>query len=139
VGLAIGRIACFITGCCYGAPTTSPLGMEYRNFALPARPIGVPLHPVQLYEAAGLILIAAMLTVAWRGHPPRQRGRIFLCFLLAYGVLRFLLELLRADPRGRLFGLPTSQFLSVVVIVFAAAALALRSARPPIPAADRQR
>jgi len=115
-GLAIGRLGCFSVGCCYGRPTMSVFGIEYRNFAVAARPIGVALHPTQLYDGLGLALLGVVLLLTAR-HLRQSvgRGGVFLAFVAAYATLRFGVEFLRADPRGTIAGLPTSQALSLVI------------------------
>src|SRR5580693_2363108 len=55
VGHAIGRMGCFFAGCCYGKPTTEPWGVIFTNptaAQLAGTPLGVHLHPTQLYEAS---------------------------------------------------------------------------------------
>jgi len=97
IGHAIGRVGCFITGCC----------------------AGVPPHPVQLYEAAGLALIAwscrATLRRVEAGQVPQ--GSAFWLYLLFYGALRVALDPLRADGRPeRFLGLSPQQGLALAVI-----------------------
>ena len=131
----IGRIGCFLSGCCYGAPTGSPLSVTFtdpfcaRTFGTP---LGQPLHPVQLYEAgAELLLGGAMLILV------RRRtfvGQIVPAWLIFYGPVRFTLEFLRSDFRGQWLGgvLSTSQILAVVAFVGAAVVWVLRRGiRPP--------
>jgi len=90
-----GRIGCFLAGCCYGKPTTSMLGVIFTDPACHAEPKGEPIHPVQLYEA-GYILLVLVLLVYMR---PKRKfyGQLFLLYLLAYALGRFLLEFFRAD------------------------------------------
>ncbi len=124
IGVAVGRIGCFVAGCCWGCETTSHLGIAYHNFAQAVRPIGVPMHPTQLYECAGLVAIAIGVWRWQRARAP-QPGAVFAVTAVAYAVLRFGIELLRADPRGAIAGLPTSQTLSIVVACAALAWLAV--------------
>lgn len=78
----IGRIGCFVHGCCGGRPTTSPLAIDGR-------------HPTQLYEAAlDLLLAGALWTVRER---PRPAGHLFRAALVGYAMIRFGLEFLRND------------------------------------------
>jgi phosphatidylglycerol:prolipoprotein diacylglycerol transferase len=111
LGHAIGRVGCFFRGCCHG----------------------VPPHPVQLYEAAGLLLIAC----ACRGALARveagasARGAAFRLYLLLYGALRLVLDPLRADGRPeRLLGLSHQQGLALLLIGLALAWPRLSSAAP---------
>ena len=100
LGHALGRIGCFLAGCCWGIPAPEPWGI-----ALPqalAAPRGVPLLPVPLYEAAGNALLCAGLLFYRKKKPRRTPGSSTGLYLSAYAVLRFLLEFLRGDEaRGR--------------------------------------
>jgi len=108
----IGRIGCFFAGCCYGMPMDPPWGV-YFNSAM--APHGVALFPVQLLEAAlNIILFCFLYNYAKK---PRKPGRVIGLYLLCYAVERFALEYLRYDEiRGFLFGVSTSQFISLVLI-----------------------
>lgn len=117
VGTAIGRVGCFLNGCCYGTPTNWPTGIEARNFALAPRPIGVPLHPSALYEAGLLMVVGFYLERLSRRAAPENRARIsFLVFVSAYAVLRFAVEFTRADPRGAWGPLSTSQIIALATL-----------------------
>lgn len=122
LGLVLGRFGCFFNGCCYGARTTSWLGVT-----LPGR--FVAQHPTQLYESAAALLLFFILHFAIR---PRKRGHgeVFGWWLVLYGVVRFMLELFRADPRGSLGPFSTSQLLSLPLVA-AGAWLVARSQRSP--------
>lgn len=128
LGLAVGRLGCFFAGCCFGAPTPSALGVVFppgsdasaaqaKAGLLASRSLwSLPVHPTQLYEAAGALVLAA--TVAFVVRPRQRRhGESFLAFCTGYASLRFGLEFLRADERGGAAGLSTSQILSLVLIV----------------------
>jgi phosphatidylglycerol:prolipoprotein diacylglycerol transferase len=86
LGLAIGRVGCFLGGCCYGRPTTLPWGVVFPELGPPAR------HPLQLYSAAGDMLLLCLLPA--RGRVP---GNVARRACLGLGILRFALEFLR-DP-----------------------------------------
>lgn len=108
LGLFFGRLGCFFNGCCYGAHTDA-----WTAITLPGH--AHPVHPAQLYESLGaLALFFALLFVA----TPRKRGHgeVFGWLLALYGVLRFLLELVRADERGSLGPLSTSQLISIPLV-----------------------
>jgi phosphatidylglycerol:prolipoprotein diacylglycerol transferase len=113
LGLFFGRLGCFFTGCCYGAATDTWLGVRFPPTR--SRPGIEPLHPTQLYEALGVLALAAILYLVIR---PRKRGHgeVFGWLLGLYGAMRFALELLRADPRGALGPLSTSQLLSLPLV-----------------------
>jgi phosphatidylglycerol:prolipoprotein diacylglycerol transferase len=92
VGVAIGRVACFIGGCCYGTPTDLPWGVAFtRSGDL------LPRHPTQLYEAAfHLTLAGLMLFFQQRGLFTRQLIKLYILAYLAY---RFSTEIIRPEPR----------------------------------------
>src|SRR4029077_3547831 len=85
-GLGVGRLGCFLAGCCFGRPTTLPWGVIFPALGAPAR------HPVQLYAAAGDLALVAWLTVS---HGPPGTGARRAC--AGFGILRAALELWR-DP-----------------------------------------
>jgi phosphatidylglycerol:prolipoprotein diacylglycerol transferase len=94
VGHAIGRIGCFLVGDDYGRPTDLPWGIAFPK-GLP--PTFVPVHPTQLYEAAGLILIAWAL-IRWR-REQLPDVLVFARYLALAGTLRFLIEFIRVNAR----------------------------------------
>ena len=121
LGHAVGRLGCFAAGCCYGKPTRVPWAVTFtdpQSLAI----LGVPLHPVQLYEAFANLLLFIFLCL----YRPYRRfeGQIFWLYVLVYSVIRFVLEFFRGDLRG--FFIPsylsTSQGFSMV---FAAASLVM--------------
>ncbi|MEJ2110413.1 MAG: prolipoprotein diacylglyceryl transferase, partial [Acidobacteriota bacterium] len=119
-GQAIGRIGCFMAGCCYGCPTSLPWGVTFHDPAaeeLVGTPLGIRLHPVQLYESLScLILFLYLQRLLKRKH---FDGQVILTYAIAYAGIRFLLEFTRGDTvRGFLLGglLSTSQFVALVVL-----------------------
>lgn len=92
IGHAIGRIGCFLVGDDYGRPTDLPWGVAFPE-GLP--PTTVPVHPTQLYEAAGLVVIAG-LVVRWR-RAGAADAIVFGRYLLSAGALRFVVELVRVN------------------------------------------
>jgi phosphatidylglycerol:prolipoprotein diacylglycerol transferase len=117
LGHIVGRFGCLLAGCCYGRATDLPWGITFTDPAAAANvgtPLGIPLHPTQLYEAgAELVILVALLATERRGRP--FPGRTFWSYLLLYAVSRFVIEFFRGDERGMLFGLSTSQAVSVVL------------------------
>jgi phosphatidylglycerol:prolipoprotein diacylglycerol transferase len=133
LGHAIGRIGCLLAGCCYGRVTDVPWAVTFHSPAAAANvgtPLGVPLHPTQLYETgAELVILAFLLSTEKRGRA--FAGRTFWLYLLLYGVTRFAIEFFRGDPRGLVFGaLTTSQFISVVLVPLSLAMLVWLSRQP---------
>lgn len=98
---AIGRVGCFLAGCCYGKATSGACAVRFHD-ATPGG--GIFRHPTQLYEAAAELLIFGALLV----HASRRRrsGSTFLLYVALYAVARFVVELFRGDAdRGYLFEL----------------------------------
>jgi len=117
LGLFFGRIGCFLAGCCYGKETSLPWGVVFKNPESLAL-LNVPLHPTQLYDAANGLAIFLFLN--WMEKRKTFDGQIFWLFLLLYSITRFLIEMVRGDPRGFLFGelLSTSQAVGVMLAIF---------------------
>lgn len=118
LGYMVGRLGCLLAGCCYGRPAEVAWAITFTDPAAAANvgtPLGVPLHPTQIYESlAGLAILLVLLGTERRGR--QFAGRTFWTFVLLYAVLRFGLEFFRGDPRGEVFAsLSTSQFISLVL------------------------
>lgn len=111
---AFGRIGCFLAGCCYGRETSSPIGIVFPNIPLSLAPSAVRLVPTQIYSSIFDFALAAFLL--WYDRKERKRGRIFAMYLILYSIGRFFVEFLRADVRGNVGFLSTSQFISLFVI-----------------------
>ena len=119
LGQAIGRVGCFMAGDDYGSPTNLPWAVTFTHpdaADIGGAPLGVPLHPVQLYESLtclGIVLVLVRLT-----RRKRFDGEIILAYSILYAIARFLLEYVRGDvDRGFVFGgtLSTSQFIAILV------------------------
>lgn len=115
-GHAVGRVGCFLGGCCYGAPFDGPWAVVYSDPLAPAAfEAGIPRHPSPLYEAAGLLVLALAFALA----PPRApgAGRRLALYVGLYAALRFAVELTRGDAiRGvGPHGVSTSMALAVAL------------------------
>jgi phosphatidylglycerol---prolipoprotein diacylglyceryl transferase len=117
---AIGRIGCFLGGCCWGSASDLPWAVTYTDPAahrLNGTPLGVPLHPTVLYES-GLEMVNFLVALAlWNKRVPGWT--IVAAWMGLYGTERFLLEFLRSDPRGTYGLLSTSQWASLGMLSFA--------------------
>ncbi len=118
LGHFFGRLGCFFAGCCYGSASHLPWAVKYGN-PLCFAPLGVPLHPVQLYEAfANLAVFFVLDRYNRRDHP---EGRAFALYLFLYGAIRFAAEFLRGDERGGFAaGMSPGQLISLAAIPVAA-------------------
>ncbi len=155
LGNAIGRQGCFAAGCCWGKPTLASWGVHFSE--LGHEVTGVPtvvshlddptqqaywaeklgglfqplhLHPTQLYESFGALLIFFFLL--WLHRRKQFSGQVILFYGALYAVMRFTIEIFRDDPRGdilgltTLTGLSTSQMLSIIVGVASVVLLVVR-------------
>lgn len=138
LGQAFGRQGCFAAGCDWGKPTNLPWGVHFSD--LGNQYTGVPiygpdgldlyLHPTQLYESFFMLLVFVFLV--WLHRRKKFDGQVLIAYGLIYSVFRFLIEFVRDDPRGDLFGLTTltglstSQLISLVVAAGAVALMVIR-------------
>jgi phosphatidylglycerol---prolipoprotein diacylglyceryl transferase len=134
LGHIVGRLGCLMAGCCFGRPASVPWAVTFRDPAAMANvgtPLGVPLHPTQLYEAGAEALILAFLLVLERQEERPFPGRTFWTYMLLYGISRFFIEFYRGDSRGMVFNLlSTSQFVSVILVPLSIVMLVVLSRRP---------
>jgi phosphatidylglycerol:prolipoprotein diacylglycerol transferase len=102
-------------------------------------PLGVHLHPTQLYEAgAELIILLGLLLTEKRGKP--HAGRTFWLYILLYAISRYFIEYFRGDERGTVGIFSTSQFISLILAPLAIAMLVyLARAKAPAPTSSRKR
>lgn len=122
---AFGRVGCFFSGCCYGMEWEH--GISFTHSLVPEAD-GVPRLPVQLMEAAFLLLLYALLRTL-RRRAALRGGLIFL-YALCYGCFRFVLEFFRGDAvRGFAWVLSTSQWISLALVLVGAAGLLWRLRR----------
>lgn len=121
IGHGIGRIGCHLVGCCYGVACEGGVVFQHS----PVAPNGVPLFPTQLTEAGFNILLGILLL--FLSGKEKMRAKSALIYLYAYPVFRFTLEFFRGDTyRGFLFGLSTSQWISLAVITITTVILILK-------------
>jgi len=127
LGHAIGRLGCLSAGCCYGKPTEVAWGVTFNNpYAreIAGTPLGIALHPTQLYEAAAELLIFLFLLLL--SQRKRFDGQIFWTYVALYAVARFVIEFFRGDQRGHVFdgALSTSQLIGLIMLITSIFALA---------------
>ena len=136
LSIAVGRVGCFLAGDDYGRPTGSPLGVAFPegyppttvdvlrdSFGVTVDPAlierfgqVIPVHPTQLYESVISLGVFAVLVTRKGDHSP---GWLFALWLALYGVQRFVVEILRVNPRVFL-GLTVAQLLSVAAVAVGA-------------------
>ncbi len=120
IGHALGRIGCFFNGCCYGRPVECSVceaccSVIYPAVSEPGRLFpGTRLYSVQLFEAAGLLVI--WLILVWIYPRRRKDGAVFALYLLLYPPCRFLLEFIRGDARLSWVALNSAQVVSLALL-----------------------
>jgi phosphatidylglycerol:prolipoprotein diacylglycerol transferase len=130
LGQAIGRIGCFMAGDDYGRPANVPWAVAFTDpdaASIGGAPLGVRLHPVQLYESFVCLLLFLFLVRLARRK--RVDGDVILAYTILYAAARFCLEYFRGDAdRGFVFGglLSTSQFIAIPLFAGSIALLVAR-------------
>ena len=117
LGQAIGRLACFAAGCCWGTPTTSWVGVEFTALAHEQTgvPIGVSLHPTQLYESCAAFVIFLFL-MRLRSRREYQ-GQVMLAYISLYATARFIIEFYRGEETVWIGPLTTTQLMAIILAV----------------------
>jgi len=108
LGQAIGRIGCFLNGCCYGKPVSWGIYFPSHN----AR-----LHPTQLYSFVDLLVI--FLILRWRQRSSKVDGAVICLYFLLASAERFIVEFFRGDSSPVFLGLTVFQIISLVIFVMA--------------------
>ena len=109
VGQAIGRIGCFLNGCCYGSETQGWWGVKFSC-------LENPVHPTELYLSAGDLLVFFILYLFYREK--HQEGEITGWYLIFFGSLRYGIDFLRGDLIPNSIGLyPTQIFAAAVFLI----------------------
>lgn len=119
--IALQKVGCFLHGCCGGRRTTLPWAVVFPEGSAAKMP-GVPVHPVQLYDAAlPLVALGILIAVDRRGGRP-ARAFLLPLFVGLYALSRFGTEFLRAEHPG---GLRLSQWVELATALAVIALLAL--------------
>lgn len=167
LGLAFGRVGCFLNGCCFGRTTDLPWGVRFPKtgvipYELPDgslfyEPTGspafvhqfqkhlvttedawsLPVHPTQIY--ASLYALVLFGIMYWYYGRRKAPGQVFAVYLLLYAPMRIFFEWLRDDVPPALAGLTPAQVMSIGVMIFGAALFAYAGRRSRPVAARRTR
>lgn len=116
---SIGRLGCFSAGCCHGRLTDSVFGVRFTKPYCDVSPdlLGLKIHPTQLYESAGNLIIFLILN-RFSQRKDIKKGSVIFLYILSYSVLRFIVEFFRGDYRGGyLFHLSQAQWISILIII----------------------
>jgi len=120
LGHFFGRLGCFSAGCCYGRACAPAWGVVFTHrlaSEISGTPLGVPLIPTQLYEAA--FNFTNYLFLAWLFRRRLRPGSVLGAYLVTYGIARFVIEFFRGDAdRGFVLSgmLSTSQAIAGVMV-----------------------
>jgi phosphatidylglycerol:prolipoprotein diacylglycerol transferase len=128
IGQAIGRIGCFMAGCCYGKPTDLKWGVAFTNPHSLAHPLNVFLHPTQIYSSiSGFIIFVIVLLLHSK---KRFEGQVFLWFLILHSTARLAIERFRGDDRGMLLSSNMSMTQLITSLILIASVVTLMVLRP---------
>jgi len=120
---AIGRVGCILNGCCYGLETSLFCGFVYTNPESLA-PLGVAVHPTQLYEIIfNLIVFVVLLKLRGRLKPG---GSLFMVYLSLYSLWRLVVGFLR-EGTPFLFDLHQAQVIAIIVLAITVSLLAYKT------------
>lgn len=109
LGMAIGRIGCFLTGCCYGIKTNLPIGIDFGD--------GINRIPTQLIEMAFCFILFVYLYYKQIKRKDLISGILFKEFILYYFIFRFIIEFIRATNKNILF-LSIYQIICLIGIIY---------------------
>lgn len=113
IGYAIGRVGCFLNGCCFGLPTTLPWGVVFPDESLAGQYFrGVHLHPTQLYATFAMLVVFGILLLILKHR--KFEGEVFYFGIIFYSLYRFVNEFFRLGPHVFL-GLTPSQLIAIVM------------------------
>lgn len=139
-GHAIGRIGCFSAGCCWGTECHRPWSVTFTNPAaneMFGTPLQVPLHPTQLYEAAGeAVIFGVLYRYYFRQHRP---GAVIGLYLILYSALRFVVEFYRAHDQSNPLEGPFSATQWIALGLFAAGVWLLRRRVPAVAQPQKEK
>jgi len=113
VGQAIGRIGCFMNGCCYGLPTSLPWGVTYTNPASYCDFDGT-VQPTQIYHIIWNMIAFGILWSLRRRLKPQ--GSLFLLYLALYAAGDLCIRFVRAGEPF-LFGMQQAQLIGIVILL----------------------
>jgi phosphatidylglycerol---prolipoprotein diacylglyceryl transferase len=127
LGQALGRIGCFMAGCCFGRPTDLPWGVVFTHPNTLAPP-NIPLHPTQLYSfLAGIGIFVVLMALYSRR---KFAGQIFIWYLILHSTARLFVERFRADDRGFIPGTEMSLTQLIAALLLLSAIVALFILKP---------
>jgi phosphatidylglycerol:prolipoprotein diacylglycerol transferase len=142
VGVTLGRLGCFLHGCCFGEVATVPWAVRFpagshawaaqveQGILATAAPSSLPVHPTQLYASLAGLLILGLLT--WYAPRKRRDGEVMALLMLTYAASRWVIESLRADEPPLAWGMTLSQVISLGLFGSGLVLWSLLGARPVV-------
>jgi phosphatidylglycerol:prolipoprotein diacylglycerol transferase len=128
IGAAVGRIGCFLNGCCHGAVCDLPWAIRFpigshawvrqlnAGLVQPDDAFSLPVHPTQLYSAAAALIVLVLL-LGFARRNVRRPGEVMTLLMIFYPLTRWPIESLRGDEPSVFLGMSWSQAISVVLLV----------------------
>ena len=107
IGVAIGRIGCFLRGCCYGKETILPWGVNFGD--------GILRHPTQIYES--IFMFGMFFYIIYRKNKNPKPGELFKILMIAYFTFRFFIEFIRVE-QVIFLGLTLFQLISIAAVIY---------------------
>ncbi|MCM8784885.1 MAG: prolipoprotein diacylglyceryl transferase [Candidatus Omnitrophica bacterium] len=109
IGQAIGRIGCFLNGCCYGKETNFFLGIKFPFLAK-------KVHPTQLYYSFLYIILFFLLKKLSQKFK-KGEGLIFSSYLIGFSLIRYFVDFLRGDLKKTSLGFYPTQIIAVIIFI----------------------
>ena len=116
IGQGIGRIGCFMAGCCYGKPIDLTWGVVFTHPHCLA-PTNISLHPTQIYSSlSGFVIFVVLVLLHSR---KKFEGQVVLWFLILHSTARLGIERFRGDYRGMIPGteMTTTQLVATLILI----------------------
>jgi len=127
LGQALGRLGCIMAGCCYGTVCDQPWAITFTSpdaYRFSGTPLGLGLHPVQLYTFAGNLAVMGILL--WLRPRRRFEGQLLAAYFILEGIARAIMETWRGDgDRGFLWGISWLSTGRLTAFIFIAIGLGL--------------
>jgi phosphatidylglycerol:prolipoprotein diacylglycerol transferase len=111
IGYAIGRIGCFLNGCCFGLPTDSWVGFRFVTVD------PYPRYPTQLFISVGALI--AFFILKWIYKNKKSHGKVFGWFLILYSIITFIVGFYRDMPRYYGLQLTLNQYSTFIIVPIA--------------------
>jgi phosphatidylglycerol---prolipoprotein diacylglyceryl transferase len=129
-GVGIGRIGCYLNGCCFGEISSSSIASQFIKYGLSAKnqfardilpdlkEMPFPVFPAQLISFLANMVIFLFLWIFVRKRYKKD-GSVFGIWMIMYGIFRFIIEIFRADDRGLFFNdlFSSSQIIAIISVI----------------------